>query len=85
MSALFPFCAKNGRRSVSAFDVELPPTPLASIVNGMLTRIFSNESDPEVVKKILADAEAKLAAKIHPDPYICTLSLTWMKKDADSQ
>jgi len=29
-----------------------------------------NESDPTAVKKILADAEAKLVAKIHPDPYI---------------
>lgn len=29
-----------------------------------------NESDPKALGKILADAEAKLVAKIHPDPYI---------------
>jgi len=29
-----------------------------------------DESDPKAVAKILADAEAKLAAKTHPDPYI---------------
>lgn len=29
-----------------------------------------NESDPKLVQKYLADAESKLAARIHPDPYI---------------
>ncbi|CAG7848543.1 SubName: Full=Uncharacterized protein {ECO:0000313/EMBL:CCA66547.1} [Serendipita indica DSM 11827] len=29
-----------------------------------------NETDPKVVARILAEAEAKLAAKLHPDPYI---------------
>jgi hypothetical protein len=30
-----------------------------------------NERDPKLVAQYLADAEAKLAARIHPDPYIC--------------
>ncbi|PVF96353.1 hypothetical protein CPB86DRAFT_515910 [Serendipita vermifera] len=29
-----------------------------------------NESDPAVIAKVLGEAEAKLAAKLHPDPYI---------------
>jgi hypothetical protein len=33
-----------------------------------------NESDPKLVAQYLADAEAKLAARIHPDPYICAYS-----------
>jgi hypothetical protein len=41
----------------------------------MLTVFVSsrNESDPAIIAKVLGEAEAKLAAKLHPDPYICSL------------
>ena len=33
---------------------------------------FRNVRDPRALARILEEAEAKLAAKLHPDPYIST-------------
>jgi hypothetical protein len=37
---------------------------------------FRNVRDPRALARILEEAEAKLAAKLHPDPYISTFELT---------
>jgi hypothetical protein len=36
---------------------------------------FRNVRDPRALARILEEAEAKLAAKLHPDPYISAFGL----------
>lgn len=38
---------------------------------------FRNVRDPRALARILEEAEAKLAAKLHPDPYISTFGFLY--------
>lgn len=40
---------------------------------------FRNVRDPRALARILEEAEARLAAKLHPDPYISAFGLPYWR------